>query len=55
MVVTISRQFGSGGAEIGRIVARECALEYVDHEIIDEVAQRLGVNTQQVEHQDEQT
>ncbi len=55
VVVTISRQFGSGGAEIGRIVARECALEYVDHEIIDEVAQRLGVNTQQVEHQDEQT
>lgn len=55
VVVTISHQFGSGGAEIGRIVARECALDYVDHEIIDEVAYRLGVNMQQVEHQDEQT
>ncbi|HLJ35247.1 MAG TPA: cytidylate kinase-like family protein [Ktedonobacteraceae bacterium] len=55
VVVTISRQFGSGGAEIGRIVARESALDYVDHEIIDEVARRLGVNAQHVEHHDEQT
>ena len=55
VVVTISRQFGSGGAEIGRIVARECELDYVDHEIIDEVAQRLGVHRQEAERQDEQT
>ena len=55
VVVTISRQFGSGGAEIGRIVAHECELDYVDHEIIDEVAQRLGVHKQEVESQDEQT
>lgn len=55
IVVTISRQFGSGGAEIGRIVARQSGLDYIDHEIIDEVARRLGVNPQQVERQDEQT
>lgn len=47
VVVTISRQFGSGGTEIGRIVARECGLNYVDQEVIDEVAKRLGVNSQQ--------
>lgn len=55
VVVTISRQFGSGGVEIGRIVARECGLDYIDHEIIDEVARRLGVKIQQAERQDEQT
>ena len=43
VVVTISRQFGSGGAEIGRIVAQKSGLLYVDHEIIGEVARRLGV------------
>src|SRR5947209_8402051 len=55
VVITISRQFGSGGAEIGRIVARETGLQYVDHEIIDEVARRLGVDVQQVRRQDEYT
>ncbi len=54
VVVTISRQFGSGGAEIGRIVARNCGLQYIDREIIDAVAARLGVNAQQVARQDEQ-
>ena len=42
VVVTISRQFGSGGAEIGRILSQKSGLNYVDHEIIDEVARRLG-------------
>jgi cytidylate kinase len=55
VVVTISRQFGSGGAEIGRIVAQESGLLYVDHEIIGEVARRLGVNEEQAARQDEQT
>jgi CMP/dCMP kinase len=55
VVITISRQFGSGGAEIGRIVSRETGLQYVDHEIIDEVARRLGVNVKQADRQDEHT
>lgn len=55
LVVTISRQFGSGGAEIGRMVARESGLNYIDHEIIDEVAKRLGVEAHQAAQQDEQT
>ncbi len=55
VVVTITRQLGSGGAEIGRMVARECGLHYVDHQIIDEVARRLGVQVQQAARQDEYT
>jgi len=55
VVITISRQFGSGGAEIGRILAKECGFDYVDNEIIDEVARRLVVDPQQVANKDEQT
>lgn len=55
VVVTISRQFGSGGAEIGRILSQKSGLNYVDHEIINEVARRLGVNVELAAHQDEQT
>jgi len=55
VVITISRQFGSGGAEIGRLVSDMTGLQYVDHEIIDEVARRLGVDVQQADRQDEHT
>lgn len=55
IVVTIARQCGSGGAEVGRLLARRGNLHYLDHEIIDQVAQRSGVTAAQVESQDEQT
>jgi cytidylate kinase len=55
VVVTISRQFGSGGAEVGHIVAKESNLLYIDHAIIAEVAKRLGINEEQAARQDEQT
>jgi len=55
IVVTIARQCGSGGSEVGRILARRASLHYLDHEIIDEVARRSGVTVEQVERQDEQT
>ena len=54
VVVTISRQFGSGGAEVGHIVAQESGLLYVDQAIIAEVAKRLGINEEQAARQDEQ-
>ncbi|HLX55431.1 MAG TPA: cytidylate kinase-like family protein [Ktedonobacteraceae bacterium] len=54
-IVTISSQFGSGGSEIGRIVAHESGLLYLDHEIIGEVARRLGVGIEQAARRDEQT
>ncbi len=55
ITVTIASQFGSGGSEVGRIVARECGLVYLDHEIIAEVARRSGVNVEQAASQDERT
>ena len=55
VVVTISSQFGSGGSEIGRMLANQTGLLYLDHEIIGEVARRLGINAEQAARQDEQT
>jgi cytidylate kinase len=55
IAVTIARQCGSGGAEVGRILARKTHMLYLDHEIIDEVARRSGVRVEQIESQDEQT
>ncbi|GAC1355891.1 MAG: cytidylate kinase-like family protein [Ktedonobacteraceae bacterium] len=55
VVVTIARQFGSGGAEIGHLVAETSKLQYIDYGIIEEVARRLGVDVQRAARQDEQT
>ncbi|BCL81143.1 cytidylate kinase-like family protein [Ktedonobacteria bacterium brp13] len=54
-VITISRQFGSGGSDIARLVAQWANVKYVDYEIITEVAKRLGVDMQRAEEQDEHT
>src|SRR5712692_1259746 len=54
-LVTISSQFGSGGSEVGRMVAKECGLLYLDHEILAEVARRSGLNVEQAASRDERT
>ena len=54
-VITISRQYGSLGDEIGRDVAQRLGLRFVDHDIIDEVAQRLGVSAESLDKRDERS
>ncbi len=48
-VVTIRGQMGSGAPEIGRLVADRLQIEYVDREIIEQVAKRLVWTKQGVE------
>jgi cytidylate kinase len=52
-VITISREHGSGGAEIGRRVAKVLGYDYVDKELITEVARRANVPESEVEKLDE--
>ena len=53
-VVTIGRQFGSGGATVGRMLATELKADFLDSKIIDEVAHRLQLPKEEVEAEDEQ-
>ena len=52
-VITISRQYGSNGAAIARIIASRLGYRYVDREIVDAVALRAGVSLPAVEALDE--
>lgn len=52
-VITISREFGSGGRTIGRIVAKALGYKFYDGEIIDEVAKQSGLSREIVEKYDE--
>lgn len=52
-VITISREFGSGGRSIGRMVAEKLGYRFYDGEIIDEVVKSSGLAREIVERYDE--
>ena len=37
-IITISREFGSGGRTIGRMVAQELCIPFYDKELVDQIA-----------------
>lgn len=49
-VITISRQYGSGGKEIGRKLATKLGIPFYDNEIIDRAAKESGFSTQAFEN-----
>lgn len=52
-IVAVSRQFGSGGARVGRAVAQRLGFQYADREILAEAARRLQLDTADLEPLDE--
>src|SRR5205809_7491027 len=52
--MTIGRQFGAGGASVGRMLADRLKTDFLDSNIIDEVARRLQLPKEEVEAEDEQ-
>lgn len=49
-IITIGREFGSGGRELGRRLAEELQVAYYDQEIIAEIAKRTSLSEQYVQH-----
>lgn len=52
-IITISREFGSGGREIGRRLAEKMGIAYYDQEIITELIKRTDFAEEYVRHMDE--
>ena len=48
-VITISRQFGSGGRTIGKAIAQRLGVPYYDRELVDEVAKKSGFSHEFIE------
>lgn len=48
-IITISREFGSGGRELGRRLASELGFDYYDHEVIEKIAQNSSLDSGYVE------
>lgn len=49
-IITISRELGSGGRSIGKLVANRIGIPYYDKELIDEAAKESGLSTKYVEN-----
>ena len=49
-VITISRQFGTGGHEIGAELARRLGIKLLDKQILNEVARKFSAVEEAVEH-----
>ncbi len=54
-IITIGREFGSGGRELGRRIAEELNIEYYDKEILSEIAKRTELSEQYVKQVVENT
>ena len=44
MIITIGREFGSGGREFGRRLSEELGIAYYDSEILTEIAKRTSLS-----------
>ncbi len=53
MIITIGRQFGAGGRELGKELARILGYEYYDKELLTQAAVSAGLNPELFERADE--
>lgn len=49
-LITVSREFGSGGRELGKRLADVLGVPCYDHEIVDMVAEKCGYDKKYVAH-----
>lgn len=52
-IITISREFGSGGRTVGKLVAEQLGVDYYDKELVKQVAVETGFNEKFIEQQGE--
>ncbi|MFL6213881.1 MAG: AAA family ATPase [Blastocatellia bacterium] len=53
LTVTIARQMGSGGSYIGRLIADQLGLRYIDREVLHRAAEALGLAADEVAAREE--
>lgn len=53
MIITIGREYGSGGRELGELLAKRLGIAYYDKEILTRAAQESGICEEVMEAHDE--
>lgn len=52
-VITVGRSFGSGGRQLGRLIADRLGIAFYDKELLVKAAQKAGLSTEYFEKNDE--
>ena len=52
-IITITRQYGSGGREIGEQLAKVLGIEFYDNKLLDLAAESSGIHRDHFEENDE--
>ncbi len=53
MVITISREYGSGGRYVGRLIADKLGIKFYDKEIITKLAEKTGLSEEYIENNEQ--
>ena len=53
IIITIAREYGSGGRYIGRLVAEKLGLKFYDKEFIQKLAQKTGLSEEYIENSEQ--
>ena len=53
LVITIEREFGSGGTEIAKALSEKLGIKYYDYDLIQKVAEETGLPFERVERKEE--
>lgn len=54
LIISVGREFGSGGHEIAEKLAKHYGLQLLDHNLLDEIAaERQHMNVEEIRHLDE--
>ena len=54
LIITIGRQFGSGGYDVGKLLAEKLGIDFYDKELIGRAAKESGINPELFARADEQ-
>ena len=52
-IITIEREYGSGGSVVGKLVAEQLGIPFYNHEILEMASERLGVPISKLEGAEE--
>lgn len=55
VIIAISREYGSGGHEIAKIIADDMGLNLYDRSLLDEIAREKDIKIEYLEKYDEKT
>lgn len=53
LIIAVSREYGSGGHEIARRLAKKFNISFYDRNMLDEIAEEKGVNVENLKKYDE--